>query len=602
MTTWSSTNGPSETKLLALAVSCFVATALVSSLQSLPRPETWLLLLLVLLTAFAAKFKKFALVAVLCVLALGVRSAIEVAEYQQVASGGYSGLVEVASEPESVGIAGARLTVKLLDGSHTGSRVEVTANGQPAWDLFSNQVGDQVRVEGKLGPREETSFRKASHIEGQLKVGDVGNVEGVAGLQVVPQLLRAQVERVAQTLSFDNQALFNGLVVGDDSEQSLSERSTFAASGLTHLLAVSGQNVAFVLLILRPVLRVLPLRSRTALALLALVMFALVTRLEPSVLRAITMTSISLWATLTGRKASGLTALSLAVIVLLFVDPFLSLSIGFQLSVLASLGILLISPALRIETKSRVARSISEALAVTTGAQLAVAPLIALYFGSASVVSFPANLAAGWMAGLIMAVGVAASLLALILPDGVIGLVAPILNLGVDYLQFVAEFSLGFRSLGLWFGLIGLVGFIKVTQSNKLARSIVVVGLGVALMTVMGIASSSQMPDSFALHDAEAGNVLWVSDAVTNADVSWFTSNHVKADIVVSESGSRLVGEQLQAIQVLVDAEVVLAPSQHSIPGARRVVAPLDMGALRVVEEDSKLVLDGVSNVEIEAA
>ena len=233
MTTWSSTNGPSETKLLALAVSCFVATALVSSLQSLPRPETWLLLLLVLLTAFAAKFKKFALVAVLCVLALGVRSAIEVAEYQQVASGGYSGLVEVASEPESVGIAGARLTVKLLDGSHTGSRVEVTANGQPAWDLFSNQVGDQVRVEGKLGPREETSFRKASHIEGQLKVGDVGNVEGVAGLQVVPQLLRAQVERVAQTLSFDNQALFNGLVVGDDSEQSLSERSTFAASGLT---------------------------------------------------------------------------------------------------------------------------------------------------------------------------------------------------------------------------------------------------------------------------------------------------------------------------------------------------------------------------------
>ncbi len=592
----SSTSLLSDTKLLALAIACFVVAMAVSVQETVVAPHAWVLLVVLVLVGVALRFRSIRLTFVLVIVAVALRSSIEVVEFQPVLEAPYSGLVEVMSEPESVGVAGLRMTLKLLDGEFEGSRVEAVANGQIAWNLFRTEVGDQLSVDGRLSATDRSSFRKASHIEGTLRVSDAGNVVSVGLSQRVPQALRSQVDRVSDSLSFDNQALFSGLVVGDDSEQDLSERSVFAAAGLTHLLAVSGQNVAFVLLILRPVLRSLPIRSRTALALTALVVFALVTRLEPSVLRAVTMTSISLWGTLVGRKTQGLKALSLAVIVLLIIDPFLSLSIGFQLSVVASLGILLISPALRVATSSRLLAGLSEALAVTVGAQVAVAPLLAIYFGAGSVISFPANLAAGWVAGLIMGLGVASSLAAPFLPEFGIETVGWFIDLGIDYLQAVATLSLRLRGFGLGFVVLGLLGFVCVSRSKPLGRLLTVTGLGLVVITILGLLTSSPMPEVFALHQTSSGTVLWVGDSVRQSDVSWLVTSSLEADIVVSESGSRLVSEQLQAIEALVDPDLLFAPSQHSIPGANRVLDPISLspasGEFIVSEHSGKLVID----------
>ena len=123
---------------------------------------------------------------------------------------------------------------------------------------------------------------------------------------------------------------------GDDRGQSVTTQHRFRASGLADLLAVSGQNVAFVLVAASPLLHRLGLRSRWIVTLLVLIVFGVITRFEPSVLRATAMACVAATAAMWGRYTTGVRIVSVAVISLLVVDPLLVWSPGFRLSVVAS--------------------------------------------------------------------------------------------------------------------------------------------------------------------------------------------------------------------------------------------------------------------------
>jgi competence protein ComEC len=98
-----------------------------------------------------------------------------------------------------------------------------------------------------------------------------------------------------------------------------------------------------------------------------------------------------------GRPTAGLRSLTIAVAVLLVVDPFLLHSIGFALSCAASVGIALWSGAIAERVPGP--RPFAEALGVTVGAQVAVAPLLILVFGGVPLVAVPANLVVAPVAG-----------------------------------------------------------------------------------------------------------------------------------------------------------------------------------------------------------
>ena len=101
----------------------------------------------------------------------------------------------------------------------------------------------------------------------------------------------------ARSLPPTERVLFTGFVIGDDRALPTSTRDEFRASGLSHLTAVSGENVAFVLAVAGPFLRRLGLRWRWFVTIAVLVFFAAVTRFEPSVLRAVAMAAIATTAT-----------------------------------------------------------------------------------------------------------------------------------------------------------------------------------------------------------------------------------------------------------------------------------------------------------------
>jgi len=185
--------------------------------------------------------------------------------------------------------------------------------------------------------------------------------------------------------------------------------------GLSHLLAVSGENVAFVMALAAPLLRRLRLGSRTALALAIVLVFAAMTRFEPSVLRASAMAAIALLATLGGRPASSLRVLAYAVVALLLADPFLLHSVAFALSCGASAGIALLSRPIGARLPGP--RFLREPFAVSIGAQIGVLPVLLWVFGTFPLITPFSNLVAAPAAELLGVYGFLASAIAGVVPS-----------------------------------------------------------------------------------------------------------------------------------------------------------------------------------------
>jgi ComEC/Rec2-related protein len=179
-------------------------------------------------------------------------------------------------------------------------------------------------------------------------------------------------------------------------------------------LAVSGQNVAFVLVLAGPLARRLRLWPRLGTTLAVVAMFGLVTRFEPSVLRAGAMAALAAVTVTIGRPTSRLRVLALAATALLIVDPLLVHSVGFRLSVAAAAAIVVLAPPIAAVLPGP--RWLAAPLGVTVAAQLGVAPVLLTTFGPLPVASLPANLLAVPAAGAVMVWGLTAGLLA-----GVVG-------------------------------------------------------------------------------------------------------------------------------------------------------------------------------------
>lgn len=308
-----------------------------------------------------------------------------------------------ATEPESL----VAVSTPVPD----GARLQVEAYGRAGFVLQSATVGERLVLTGSIRPVGDRPWLRARHVVARASLDEVNAVAPAGVFHRLAESVRDVIEGGGAGFDPSRRALYTGLVIGDDRFQPLSQQARFRVTGLSHLLAVSGQNVAFVLLVVWPLAGLLPYRWRFAAIGVALGLFVLVTRAEPSVLRATACAALATWAHLTGRDRSGIRVLAGGVAALLVVDPFLVDVVGFQLSVGASAGIVVLAPVIvdRIGVRSRLAnRLLIQPVAVTVAAQLGVAPLLMHYFGPLSMVALPANLLAGWAAGAVMTLGLTA--------------------------------------------------------------------------------------------------------------------------------------------------------------------------------------------------
>jgi competence protein ComEC len=320
---------------------------------------------------------------------------------------------ELTSDP-SGGQFGTSVFVRVR-GAHR--IVLAAASGDDAMHLRVLDAGDRVVVRGRLGPLRSNSFddyARWRHAVGRLDDAHLVAVAPARGMIAIANAARDFVLRGTRPLAPTTRALTAGFLLGDTRGIPKPIADEYRDAGLSHLLAVSGENVAFVLAVAGPLLRRLRLRARTATALALVVLFATMTRFEPSVLRASTMAAIALLASAAGRPASTVRALAYAAIALLLVDPFLIHSAGFALSCAASAGIGLAAGPIGARLPGP--RFVREPLAVSLGAQVGVIPVLLWTFGTFPLVTPLTNLLAAPAAQVLGVYGFCASIVASAVP------------------------------------------------------------------------------------------------------------------------------------------------------------------------------------------
>ncbi len=259
------------------------------------------------------------------------------------------------------------------------------------------EVSPGARVEGAarfipLGSDVWATIARRLGAQTKLSAIDLTVTQEPTGLQAMARAARATMKEATASLAPATGALLRGLTIGDTEGMPADDEESLRRAGLTHLVAVSGSNVAIVLGALLLLTRRAGPMIGTSIALAGLFLYVLIVGPEPSVLRAGVMGTIGCFAAVFGRRAEPLAALGAAVAIVLLLQPWLLWSAGLHLSVAATLGIVLW--AAEIAERVPGPRSLALALGVTCAAQLAVAPNLIATFGSISVAGVAANLLA----------------------------------------------------------------------------------------------------------------------------------------------------------------------------------------------------------------
>jgi competence protein ComEC len=388
-----------------------------------------------------------------------------------IASRGTATLHATAADDARSGSFDTSLLVRVDTGHGTHRTLLASASGSEASALRVVEAGDRMVITGRLAPLRHGSFDDRGrwrHAVGRIDAVRLVALARPRGLLAVANALRTVLLRGTRPLAPTPRALTAGFLLGDTRAVPAPVAAAYRDSGLSHLLAVSGANVAFVLALGAPLLRRLRLGARTAVALAIVLVFAAMTRFEPSVLRASAMAAITLLATLGGRPVSSLRVLSYAVVALLLADPFLVHSVGFGLSCGASAGIALCARPLAARLPGP--RPVREPLAVSLGAQLGVLPVLLSVFGSVPLVTPLANLVAAPAAELLGVYGVFASAVSGLLPAAGPFLQLPTAAL-VGWITAVARAGAAVPVQVDGRGFVGLVSVVAATASVACLRA-----------------------------------------------------------------------------------------------------------------------------------
>jgi competence protein ComEC len=309
-----------------------------------------------------------------------------------------------------------RLDVEQIDSRGVRSAVAspVLVFGDPSWLGVSWR--SRVVANGRLAPAEDAADDVVAVLTPR---GPPRVIDGPGVIATAAEVVRNRFADATDGLPSDARGLLPGLVIGDTSRTPEDLDEAMLVTGMTHLSAVSGSNVAIVLAAALGLAAFLGLRRRwrPPLAAVLLLLFVVLVRPEPSVVRAGAMGAVGLLGVSTSRRRAGLPALSVAVLTLLVWDPWLARSAGFSLSTLATLGLLLFAgpwgAAIGRLLPTRI-QCWGPALAVPVAAQLMCAPIIVLLQSSVSVVGVVANLLAAPFLAPATVLGVATALVSVV--------------------------------------------------------------------------------------------------------------------------------------------------------------------------------------------
>ena len=268
--------------------------------------------------------------------------------------------------------------------------------------------GDMVKVEGKLETPENfiTSSGKEFNYERYLANQDIYYIINNADIEVIShdhgsiikswlfKFRNAFMKNISKVISPPESDLANGLILGARGGFDAKTRDEFISTGTIHIIALSGYNVTIVAESTMKILGLMFAQSvGITLGVVVIILFVILSGASATAVRAGIMAVVILFARLTGRTYDAGRALVIAALLMIAYDPRVLNDISFQLSFIATFGVLFLTPKVIGWVRFLPMRfGFREVVATTIAATVAVLPILLYTTGILSIVSLPANI------------------------------------------------------------------------------------------------------------------------------------------------------------------------------------------------------------------
>ena len=281
-----------------------------------------------------------------------------------------------------------------------GQKIYITTGLSPIY-----KYGYKIKIEGKIKEKvyDDYSIFTMSYPSLQIDNNDHNFIARSA------TIIRQKTDILYQkTLSPVSAGLLAGIVFGGDRNLPKEFSDDLRVSGVTHVIAASGMNVTFVASFLMGVfVHIFKRQIAITIAIFGIFFYAFIAGFEPSIVRAAIMGSIVFSARLLGRQNLAIASLVTTVYIMLFYNPSFIADVGFQLSVAATAGIVLLKPIIDhgFVKLGRVGEIGKEDIGTTIAAQTTTLPILLGTFGSYGLLSILVNALVLWTIPILMVIG-----------------------------------------------------------------------------------------------------------------------------------------------------------------------------------------------------
>lgn len=282
------------------------------------------------------------------------------------------------------------------------------------------------------------NYLKKDNMYGNLKVSKIEIVK--KNNNIINNLNIKIKEKIKNNYSNQTANFIETIILGDKTNLLDTVKEEFSNSGLSHLLAISGMHIAIIILISNAILDhiIKNYKIKNILLLLIIIIYATIINLSSSSARAIIMAILHIISKLIYKKDNFLVNISLASLILLIINPYNLIDSGFQLSFIASLGIVIILPKIeKIEIKNKILKYIYVSLLVSISANILILPIIINTFKKISLSMFLIQIIITPILYIIEILGLAT----IVIPSQLVFVIKPILEISVSIFNYISQIN-----------------------------------------------------------------------------------------------------------------------------------------------------------------